>query len=731
MAGRRRQGADELGAGGGGGAFIAQDTARGVAERIDVEDDGGGVRQDAHVARDLAELEHAVGDGGGAGERIGGGRGEDPGADAHLLERGDEGGVIRDDRADQVVAGVGAAETEGLGRRAGADRAGDGQRAGAVGDEHRGRTRARAIEVEDTGIVLPADGGAGVDERTGLVAGRAVAAEAQFGGGAEGAETVDLGGTFAGGERTEEIRGRALEGHVAGVLLLETVQDGTGLSHAAGDDGVRVADEVEGARRTVALTPEVGIEGQQAVGGITDGGVVGTAAADQVVEAREGRAETVAAIQLEGGVGPQGVQVVEQEDAADGRAVQGVVDEDGTGGVVADVDILLGEAVQRVAADLEAAVVEVDRQAAGIETERAGRGHADGAAVDADAGGERVGVVLQPERRAVDHAGLDDAILGVVVVVDLAGDDDVAAAPEDHGAAGAEMDIAGEGGDAGDRGEARLLDGAAETERAREGVAADGDDGPGAVDRARSTTARADGAAEGQAVDDIRRLHDEGTAAVTGAAGVAHAGDQDRPGTAAELGRGGHDERAGLDEDAARQGVRVVGQHQGAVAGLGEAGGAGEFRRDRRADTGVDVQRGRARAGGRGESQLVRGAAADEIIVARRERDAGEDQAAEGDVAAQRDLGAGTREIGVIIGRERVIGRRAVAGDRGRGTGVEPVRVARGGPDAGAAGSSGRGIGVPEDVRGAGGGRCADGQQRGGHHERRAGEQGTRLRTFH
>ena len=503
---------------------------------------------------------------------------------------------------------------------------------------------------------------------------------------------------------------------------------GRGLRDAAGDEGVSVATDIQDAVGAVALTPEVGVEGQQAVAVIIDADIVRAAAADEIVEAREGSAEAVTAVQVEPGVITVRVEVAELEITADGGAVQGVVDEEVAVRVVADEDILLGEAVEQVAADFEAAVVEVDRETTGVQTERAGRGHADGAVVDTDAGGEGVLVVLQPERRAVDQAGLDDAVLGVVVIVDLAGDDDVAVTPEDGAVAGAEVDIARKGGDAGDGGEARLLDTAAETDGAGESIAADGDHRAGAVDRARTATARADRTTEGEAVDGVRSLHDERTAAETGAARAGHAGDGDRTDTTAQLGRGSDDEGAGLDEDAAIQRVGVVGQHQRAVTRLDETGGAGELRRDRHARAEVDAQRRRvdARRSGEREASTRQG-----VIITRGEIDAGEDQSADRDVFAKRDFSARAREIADVVGRESVVDGRGRAADRRAGAGVDPRRASRIQPGAGAAGARRSIVGVPEDVRGLGGLGRADGEQRGGDHERGTREEGTRLRTFH
>ena len=531
-------------------------------------------------------------------------------------------------------------------------------------------------------------------------------------------------------EGSLQVARRALEPEVTGAFFLETVRrGGRGLRDAAGDERVTVTTDIKDASVGIADRPEIGVEGQQTVAVVVDAGIVTTAGgADDVVESGEGRAEAVTAIEVEPGVVTVRVEIAELEVTADGGAVQGVVDEEVAVGAIADEDVLLGEAVQQVAAHFEAAVVEIDREATGIETERAGRGHANGAAVDADARGEGVLVVLQPERRAVDQAGLGDTILGVVVVVDLTGNDDVTVAREDHGAAGAEVDIAREGGDTGDGGEARLLDAAAETDGAGESDVTDGDQRTGTVDGTGTATARADGATEGQSVDGVRRLHDERTAAVTRATRAGHAGDGDRTNATAQLRRGSDDKRAPLDEDATVQRIRVVGQHQRAVARLDEAGGAGELRRDRHARTEVDAQRRRIEADRRGEREA---SARQLVIITRGEVDAREDETADRDVFTERDFRARAREITDVVGRESVVDGSVRAADRRAGTGVDPSRTARVEPTAGAAGARRDIVGVPEDVRGLGGLGRADGEQRGGDHERGTREEGTRLRTFH
>ena len=727
LAGRGRQRAEGLGAGGSGGAFITQDAAGGEAERVDVEDDRAGVREDVDVAADFAELEHAVRDGGGAGQGIVRGRGEHPGAHAHLLERGKESTVVGDDRGDGVVGRARSADPEGLGNGVrGGDIAGQHQRARAAGHEHRNRVSALSGQKDGLGERLA---GTGVDEGSGLVSAGAATAEIDRRGVRESPDAADLEGATHDVDRTACGASGAEHGQVTLVFLREGVgRGGVGLEEVTGDEGVAVAANVEASGGAVALTPEIGVEGEQPVAVVVDAGVVAAAAADEVVEAGERGAEAVTAVEVEPGVTTGCVEVAESERPADGRTVQGMVDQEGAVRVVADVDVLLGEAIQDVAADFESTVVEVDRETTGIQAERAGGGHADGTAVDTDAGGVGILVVLQPERRAVDQADLDDTILGVVVIVDLAGDDRVAVAVEDHLVAGAEVHVAAERRDAGHGGEAGGNGRAAEAEGAGEVDVADGDEAAGAVEGARSAARHADRATEGEAADQVRRLDDERAAGVAGAAGVAPAADQDGSRARAELRGVGDDDGAALDEDPAVQGIGDVGQHQRAIARLDEARRARELRVDRHARTEVDAQgrRRRTRRCGERQTESVQG-----VIIARGVGEAGEDEAAERDVLAERDRGAGTGEVRDIIGGKREVRRGVRAADRGRRAGVHPVRLAGARPRAGAAGAGDVAVGVPEQVGGAGGTRRADGEERRGDHEGGAGERDTRLRTFH
>ena len=215
------------------------------------------------------------------------------------------------------------------------------------------------------------------------------------------------------------------------------------------------------------------------------------------------------------------------------------------------------------------------------------------------------------------------------------------------------MHVAREGGDAGNGSEAGLAPAStAESDGAGEGIVADGDERAGPVDGARAAAAGADDTIEDDAIDGVRRLHDEGASAETRITCTRHAGDGNGANTRAQLGCVGDDQCATLDENTTVQRVGIIGQHQRAVTRLRETRSTVELRRNRHARTEVNAQ-GRHRLGGRlSEGQLARGAAADEIIVTRSERDAAEDQATKRDVVTERDVGASAREISDIVGRE-------------------------------------------------------------------------------
>ena len=216
---------------------------------------------------------------------------------------------------------------------------------------------------------------------------------------------------------------------------------------AAGDEHVAVAAEGEGTDRAVGLAPEVGIERDEAVGIVVERGAVRTAAADEIPERAlgrglEGGAVTIATVDMEERVGGERAELAELDRLADERAAERVVEEEVRVRVVADVDLTGGEAGGVVGADLEAAVVDIDRAVAEAEAERRIGRDTDGAAIDADRADQVVAGILQPERRVVDQASLDETVVAGIHAGQQARSDEVASAEEDHAVAAGEVGVA-------------------------------------------------------------------------------------------------------------------------------------------------------------------------------------------------------------------------------------------------------------------------------------------------
>ena len=158
MTGGRSQGTDEFGPSRVGGAFVTEDTARGLGEAIDVEDDGGGIRQDVEITADLADLEHAVRDGRRSREGVIGRGADDPGTRALLAEGVRRGCAVGENRYEQIIGGARASEHQGLiaGHR---DLQGavDGERTGAAGvdeDVRGGRVEKNALRERGRGTEI-------------------------------------------------------------------------------------------------------------------------------------------------------------------------------------------------------------------------------------------------------------------------------------------------------------------------------------------------------------------------------------------------------------------------------------------------------------------------------------------------------------------------------------------------------------------------------------------------
>ena len=569
------------------GADNARDNRAGwhvAARHRHARDDAGGAADDetAGVRRAAAGDRDA----GGRGARIvGRGRSVQPGRGPDLDQRGLVGPrVVLDDAADFIDHGGRrvAAEIEVL---AAAARGGD-----AVGHDERGRRGARLIRVKEAG----ARGAGQIDElRRGLARARAGSTEVADGGavelqgargdsGVESAHAADDDRAAAGVEAAQEVRAGAEQGHRARAALAHIVGDRRRREDAAGDEHVAVAAEGEGTDRAVGLAPEVGVERDEAVGIVVERGAVRAAAADEIPERAlgrglEGGTVTIATVDMEERVGGERAELAELDRLADELAAESVVEEEVRVRVIADVDLAGGEAGRVVGADLEAAVVDVDRAVAEAEAERRIGRDTDGAPVDADRAYQGVAGILQPERRVVDQAGLLEAVITGIHAGQQARGDEVALTEHHHGVAAGEVGVALQGRDAARGEEARVV-AVTEGDATGEGVVADRHDRAGGIGRARSATGAGNFAGDRQAGHrrGDRALDDERATAETGVARIAVTEDPDRRRAEAELAGVRDDEITAADGDIAGEGITVVRKHQRAVAGLEEAADTGD-----------------------------------------------------------------------------------------------------------------------------------------------------------
>ena len=218
---------------------------------------------------------------------------------------------------------------------------------------------------------------------------------------------------------------------------------------------------------------------------------------------------------------------------------------------------------------------------------------------------------------------------------------------------------------------------------------------------------------------------DETTAGITRRAVAREAEDRNQI-RLTQLSRVGDDERTAADGQ--RTADRVgAGQDQRSVTRLDEALIAGERHGDDRPTTEANRDTGHGSRATVERSRKGHGRGAGDLVI----RETCEIQSADRDRIGERDRRTGAREVRDIIGGKREVRRGVRAADRGRRAGVHPVRLAGARPCAGAAGAGDVAVGVPEQVGGAGGARCADGEERRGDHQRGARKEGTRLRTFH
>ena len=408
----------------------------------------------------------------------------------------------------------------------------------------------------------------------------------------------------------------------------------------------------------------------------------------------------------------EGTELVELDRLTDECAAERMIDVEVRVCVVADVDLTRGEAGGIVGADLEAAVVEVDRTVAETEAERGIRRDADGAAIDADRTDQTITGILQPERRLIDQTRLDEAVVTGIHAGQQARGDEVAVA-EEHRARGAgEVGIALQGRDTARGDETRFV-AVAEGDAAREGIIADRQNRGGIIGRSRSAPSTGKFASNRQAGDGRggRALNDERAAAEAGVTRITETEDTDCRRAEAELAGVRDNEITTADGDIARESVAVVGENQRTVTGLEEAVVSGDQRGDRGPDTRVDGDRRRRRTSRRSQRQR---------IAIEREAagsDAGEDESTDREAGAERDGATRTHENGgVLVGiRPRDVIRT-----------IEPLQIGRTPSSRATESGSGRGIVVggvgiviPSEVRGPGGGRerAADGKERRGHHQ--------------
>ena len=186
-------------------------------------------------------------------------------------------------------------------------------------------------------------------------------------------------------------------------------------------------------------------------------------------------------------VGGERAELTELNRLADECAAECMVDEEVRVRVVADVDLTGSEAGGVVGADLEAAVVDIDRAVAQAEAERGIGRDADSAAIDADRTGQVVAGILQPERRLVDQTRLDEAVVAGIHAGQQARSDKVTLAEEYRARGAGEIGVALQGRDSARGDETRLVT-VAEGDAAREGVVADREDRGGIISRARSAS---------------------------------------------------------------------------------------------------------------------------------------------------------------------------------------------------------------------------------------------------
>ena len=442
----RGQGACGLDAIDGVGAQVGKTSAGCITEGIDIEDDRAGIRQQVKFSGDFLELERAIGDRGGTCVEIGAGRVEQPGAGADLLEIN---GVEGDRRSDRVIGRVGAAEDEGLGADKGSDRAGKGERTGTAGidvcvsgggvnGDRLGEGGRSADVGEGTGLrggVADPEAGRrvdsaeiGHDERAGVDRGHARVGR-RIGTSAEGERTRSaiIGSTlreFVGRSRSEDV---ALQERVAEASDSErTGGGGIGIPEAGATDG----------HETIAVI----IDGQTGtILGRTSNGL----ATDDAGETVEDDADAIAGIEVEGrGIAARVARdIAERKRAADGRAVDRMIEEEVAAGIIANGEVRGRETGQVIGTDLERTVIHVDLLERIILTQRAAGGDTEGAAIEADLANELAVWILEPQCRLVDGDRLDESILAGIRADELTRDDDITVTQQHDAVAVTEREV--------------------------------------------------------------------------------------------------------------------------------------------------------------------------------------------------------------------------------------------------------------------------------------------------
>ena len=166
-------------------------------------------------------------------------------------------------------------------------------------------------------------------------------------------------------------------------------------------------------------------------------------ATDDAGETVEDGAEAVAGIEVEGrGVAARVARdIAERKGAADGRAVDRMIEEEVAAGIIANGEVRGRETGQVIGTDLEHTVIHVDLLERIILTQRAAGGDADRAAVEAELANELAVRILEPQCRLVDGDRLDESILAGIRADELTRDDDITVTQQHDAVAVTEREV--------------------------------------------------------------------------------------------------------------------------------------------------------------------------------------------------------------------------------------------------------------------------------------------------